>query len=577
MAAFYAYTPDIWPPLAAAVFLAALSLYSWRRRGVPGALLVAVGAFFGALWLLGIAFEAAAVAPAAKIAWYKLQAVSALIAMTAMTCFALEYAYPGRWLTLRNVTLLSLAPLLTLLLIVSTHSQFAWHGLQIGPDGSVVSNYTTPGRMMVAYAFALGLVNTTAFLWLFVRSPQHRWPAALMVFGQIAGRGLYLLGSTSAVSVAWFDPEIAAIFLTSTMYAIALFGFHIFDPVPAARKTTMQQMREGMAVFDAHWRVATLNPAAVGILGASAAHPSGKTLAELLPAFPDLSEQLVDEEASPILRAPTEINLGTGTQARYYALDVTPLKDFRGPVIGHLLLLHDVTEKRRAQERILAEQWAQATLQEREQLAHELHDGLSQSLAFLNLQAQAAQVYLQTGQHEAARANLARLAEVSREMQGDVREVIGRLLAISHPTEGFCSALRQALARFEQQTGLATTLEIDDDANVVCDPNFLSPAVGVQLLPIVQEALVNVRKHAGNPSQISVRLQVEGGCVQLAIEDNGVGFDPVLPGATGNHFGLQVMRQRAARIGGQVAILSAPGHGTRVEVRVPLNPVDHRD
>ncbi len=105
---------------------------------------------------------------------------------------------------------------------------------------------------------------------------------------------------------------------------------------------------------------------------------------------------------------------GSGAGARHYAPALSTLRDFRGLLMGYLLMLRDVTDQKRAQAQLLAQRWAQATLQEREQLAHELHDGLSQDLAFLNVQAQAAELCLRTGQVETARTSLARLAEVAR-------------------------------------------------------------------------------------------------------------------------------------------------------------------
>jgi signal transduction histidine kinase len=86
----------------------------------------------------------------------------------------------------------------------------------------------------------------------------------------------------------------------------------------------------------------------------------------------------------------------------------------------------------------------------------------------------------------------------------------------------------------------------------------------------VGSPLANVRKHAGAPDQIGVRLRADAAQLQLAITDNGVGFDQALLGIGDKHFGLEVMRQRAARIGGQLAVHSAPGAGTRVEVCVPM-------
>ncbi len=263
MADTYVYTPDLWLPLAGVIALAVLSLHSWRRRSVPAALPLAAGSLFGMLWLLGIALGVSAVAPATKIAWHIFQAAWQLPVATAMTCFALEYAYPGRWLTRRNLMLLALPPLLVLLLMVCSNTQFMWRRLEIAPDGSVARDLAMPGAMLVVYGLSLVLVNITAFLWLFIRSPQHRWPAALMLSGDLASRGmyaLYLLNVAPARSLSLLDSFVVAQLLGWSLYAIALFGFRIFDPLPAAHATAVAQMPEGMVVFDAQWRVASLNP-----------------------------------------------------------------------------------------------------------------------------------------------------------------------------------------------------------------------------------------------------------------------------------------------------------------------------
>ena len=565
MTGAYAYTPDIWPPLVAAIFLAAIGLYAWRRRGVPGGKPFVAMSAVSILLLLGIAFEAAAVAPATKIAWYELQFVLLVAGTTPVTCFVLDYAYPGRWLTPRNVLLLSIPPLLCLLMALINDYQLIWRRLEVGADGTVVLTYAPGGALLVAYGLALFLLYTAVFLRLFIRSPQHRWPVALMLLGQISSRAVFLVDNARLPALSMLDLSVLVIVLPWAMYAVALFGFRILDPLPAARSTALEQMRDGMVVLDARGHITCLNPTAANILGTSTARACGKTLAEVLPAFADPTGRLNDGAAGT-----AEISQGRGPEARSYALEVSVLKDFRGPIIGHLLLLRDVTEQRRAQAQMLAQQWAQAVLQEREQLALELHDGLSQSLAFLNIQAQAAQLYLQTGQEEAARVSMTRLAEVSREMQGDVRELIGSMLTVSLPIDGFCVALHQVVTQFEQRNGRTVALVIDDPAAMLSDPGLLPAPSGVQLIRIVQEALANVRKHAGAPDQIGVRLRVDAGQLHLAITDDGVGFDQAQPDIGDKHFGLEVMRQRAACIGGQLAVHSAPGEGTRVEVSVPV-------
>jgi len=571
MTGAYAYTPAIWLPLVAAILLAAIGLYAWRRRDVPGAKPFVAMSVLSILILLGIAFEAAAVVPAARLAWYRFQFVALVAATAPVTCFVLDYAYPGRWLTRRNLLLLSIPPLLCLIMVVVDDSRLIWRRLEVGADGSVALTYAPAGAILVAYGIGLLLLYVAVFLWLFIRSPQHRWPVALMLLGQVSSRAVFLLDIAHPPMLSALDLSVFVVVLPWTTYAIAMFGFHILDPLPAARQTVIEQIQGGVVVFDAGWQVVSLNPAAESILGVGIGVAHKKTWRQLLPSQappPDLPNAS-PQDAGVATDLP-EMTFGSGSNARQYAPSLSPLRDFRGLLMGYLLMLRDVTEQRQAEAQMLAQQWAQAVLQEREQLAHELHDGFSQSLAFLNLQAQATDLYLQAEQGEAVRASLARMAEVSREMQGDVRELIGNLLVVSLPSEGFCATLHQIATHYERQYGLAVRLRIDPSAEVLCDSGLMPPAVGVQLVRIVQEGLANVRKHAGAPDQVSMQLRVESGQLYLAVTDNGAGFDPDTRVEAGCHFGLQVMQRRAERIGGQFAVRAAPGQGTQVEVTVPL-------
>lgn len=562
----YSYTPNIWPAIGAAVFMAALGLYSWGRRSVPGARPFALACLFGVLWLAGIAGEAAAATIPAKITWFKFQAAWQLPSVTAITFFVLEYVYPRRWLNRRNVLLLSIPPLLRLGLILTNDlHHILWLGFSY--DGTLRALNGVGNLIQLGYGLSLVLINLVAFLWLFIHSPQHRWPVALMVVGQIIARALFMLDFATSGWPAPLDPLILALLIPFGIYVVALFGFRIFDPLPAAHKLVIKQMDEGVVVLDAGWRVVSLNPAAERVLDIPLSRARHRAIQELWPISRTLELHPDELQATS-----QEISLGEGADARHYVAVLSALRD-RGLVIGYLLLLQDITERRQAQARILAQQWAQATLQERGLLAQELHDGLSQNLAFLNLQAQAAQVYLHGDQRAAALESLAALVKASLEIQGAMRELIGNLLAVSLPSEGFCNALRGLLARFEGQTDMRVNLQIGSTAEKICDPSSLPPMAGVHLLRIVQEALANVHKHAGNPSRVDVRLNADGGMINLTVEDNGAGFNMVSPAQTGNHFGLQVMRRRAAHIGGQVAVHSALGQGTRVEVCLPVDKI----
>jgi signal transduction histidine kinase len=572
MTGAYVYTPDIWPPLVAAGCLVVLALYCWWRRGIPGALPLAAGSIFAALLLLSIVLEAAAVADVTKIAWYKVQVIWQIPLATAMTCFVLEYTWPGRWLTRRNLILLWLPPLLVLLLVVVDDSRLMWRGLEIAPDGAVLPQLTAVGTIVVAYGLGLPLVSVAALLWLFTRSPQHRWPAVLILGGMITARGLFLLEITHSPWPIGLDPLVLAVLLPWILYTVALFGFHLFDPRPAARTVAIEQMPEGVVILNAHGRVASLNPAAARMLSVSRAVARGKTLPELLPASPDLCAGLTDVADSVAAPGPrqktlyaTEISLGTGSDVRLYALELLVLKDFRGLRMGHLLMLRDVTERRRIQAQTVEQQRTLAVVRERERLARELHDSLGQVLAFVNTQGQAARRLLARGEIAAADEHVQRLVEAAREADTDIREsILGLRVALAE--QGLWPALATYLDQYERRHGIHTQLRLPETLG---DGAF-EPLVEVQLLRIIQESLANARKHSRARSAC-VSFATQDGWARVTVQDDGCGFDPTEGfGDCAAGVGLRVMRERAEEIGGTLEVQSAPGQGTEVIVTAPL-------
>jgi signal transduction histidine kinase len=359
---------------------------------------------------------------------------------------------------------------------------------------------------------------------------------------------------------------------TALAFLIALFGFRILWVVPVARDKALHNMPYGMFILDAENLLADFNPAAQklpGLPGKLVLRQAGSI------ALGDWWEQLAPLIGPEPALQDTVIQTSAGQQ--HFQVYSQPIWHASGWRAGQVLLLEDVTQARQAQQRQAETLWTQASFQEREQLATELHDGLSQSLAFLNLQAQTALMYVQSGESEAAQDCLVRLTDAAYELQENTRELIGHLLAVSKPMHNFRTTLHQILAEFQEQTSILICMETNGDGNPSTsidsrlDTAHLSPAVAVQLVRIIQEALANVRKHAEQASRVTVQLKTGDEHVSLTITDDGAGFDQAELQNHGNHFGLQVIRQRATRIGGRATIFSEPGKGTRVEVYAPLS------
>jgi signal transduction histidine kinase len=567
MSGAYVYTPAVWPPLVAAIFLAAISLYAWRRRDVPGGKPFVAMSAVSILYLLGVAFEAAAVAPAGKLSAYKFQFLILLAAVTPVTCFILDYAYPGRWLTRRNLVLLCIPPLLGLLLMLTNDSQLIWRRLEVGADGSVTVDFGPAGAILVAYGVAMLLLYAAVFVWLFIRSPQHRWPVALMLLGQVTSRTLFLLDDANLPVLSPLDLSVFVVVLPWTTYAIALFGFHLLNPLPAAHQTVIEQMHAGMVVFDAKWQVVSLNPAAERIAGIRAGAARGKTWQQvraqgaLLPSLPDDGTQPAEAE----IELP-EMALGSGAGARHYAPALSALRDFRGLLMGYLLMLRDVTEEMRAREAQQQQRLLLAITQERERLARELHDSLGQTLAAAHLQASSARLLLARGETAQTDECLERLTSMTSDAEADVREYLLGARTGFAPGLPFFALLQEYMERYGRQYGLQVALTVPAQL----EARGLEPAAEVQLLRIIQEALSNVRKHACARS-VQVTFSLSDGTARIAIADDGRGFDPA-PGAAGqgDGYGLRSMRERAEALGGRLEVISQPGHGARVEVYVPV-------
>jgi signal transduction histidine kinase len=546
--------------LASAAFTAALGVYLWRQRAVPGALWLAIWSLLAVLVALGATLEMSAVNASTKVFWFTFQAIWVLPCVTAMVCFTLEYANPGHWLTRRTLVLLAIPPLLAAALMLTNE---AHHGvwLVFSTQGDVQPVFGFFAWLLAGYGYVLVLLQTALFIWLFVGSPPHRWPAALMLVGRLATAVAFFLEPAQRNPFAPMDATILAMALTSALYALALFRFRLLDLIPVARETVIQQMREGMLILDAHQRIADLNRSAEKILGIPAPRIRGRMASEVLPALTGFSERPSDPAADEF-----EISLGSDDAIRHYALQFSPLKDRRGLEIGQLFLFHDVTEQRRAQDQILEQQRVMATLEERQRLARELHDSVGQILGYVNMQAQAIRKWVEDGDAATAEAQLDRLAEIARGAHEDIRESIFFLKAISEVGGALFPALQKCLDEFRDRYGIS--------AHMIIEPGLeeaaFAPGTGVQLVRVIQEALTNARRH-GRARNVKVVFQRSDGMVQVVVVDDGCGFDPARVGeGDGDHFGLSFMRERMAQIGGSATIQSQSGAGTRVEFGVPV-------
>jgi two-component system sensor histidine kinase UhpB len=201
--------------------------------------------------------------------------------------------------------------------------------------------------------------------------------------------------------------------------------------------------------------------------------------------------------------------------------------------------------------------------EERARIARELHDDISQRMAFLQIGLEKFGQDMTKLLTFADRERLHGLTEVLSDMSTDLHNISHQL----HPTkldlQGLVPAIASFCREFSDQCELQVTFLHHDV------PGQVPKDVAIGLFRIVQEALRNIVKHT-NSSEAKVELSVLGGSIDLSVSDAGPGFNPECVHTKGG-LGLISMRERLESIGGQLVIQSHPPYGTRICVRVPLS------
>jgi two-component system nitrate/nitrite sensor histidine kinase NarX len=201
--------------------------------------------------------------------------------------------------------------------------------------------------------------------------------------------------------------------------------------------------------------------------------------------------------------------------------------------------------------------------EERTRIAHELHDSLAQTLASLRLQIRVLDETLHQADESATWQQLERIENSMDLANSDLRGLIANFRAPAYK-RGLLEAIEQIVSQFRSESHMRTYFQ-KEWANT-----SLSRDAETQILRIIQEALWNVRKHSqAKTVRIMLKDNLEGKC-HILIEDDGIGINKQAYGSPGEHIGLTIMRERAARLGGKLRVESEPGEGTRVVLELNM-------
>ena len=339
-------------------------------------------------------------------------------------------------------------------------------------------------------------------------------------------------------------------------------------------RTLIETLPIGMVITDQHGEIILANPLAKDLMGSSLAVVNPEFEGEL-PLYHLDGTRLTIEEL-PLSRALKQGTTVTGLEVSLHREDgnevflwmaASPVGDETGQIINAVKIVQDITERKLAEVSLLRIQGElalgvqeRATLKERQRLARELHDSVSQALYGISLGAHTAISLFDTDREKVLEA-LNYVISLTTAGIAEMRALIFELRPESLELEGLVEAFTKQVKALRARYGIEVEL------NLCAEPD-VSYAIKEVLYRIGQEALQNAIKHA-HASRLELCLKNQAGGLCLKVSDNGCGFNS--QGPFPGHLGLSSMHERALSVGGALNITSEIDHGTQIIAVIPIS------
>ena len=256
----------------------------------------------------------------------------------------------------------------------------------------------------------------------------------------------------------------------------------------------------------------------------------------------------------------------TVVSAERLAMRISSMLNFLGSQLGDVVAQMEEASK----SRFLSAAIIRGQEEERFRVSRELHDGPAQEIANLIMETSVVERLVDIDADE-AKLNLQEMRRHMRSCMSGIRQIVFDMRPMALDDLGFVAALEQLIHHYKERHTLDIQLAVEGREIPV------PPHVKTGLFRILQEGLKNVVHHAG-VKEASLRIHYAEPAITILLEDRGKGFDMDMlhkqnSGETAYaHFGILGMQERAALVGAQMTVTSAPARGTKVHVRLPLQP-----
>lgn len=558
-----------WLAFMAVLCLSALAAIAWRNRTVSGAAPFAAVMISFTQYLTGVFLNYNTVIFWEKLLWTYYYILAAIGFTLAWFLMVLEISGYDQRLRSRVIRItLCLLGISSLLMV--TNSFHGWFMGNIRIENNQINGERGFVYWLLIGSIFLPIIEGMVILSrCYLRNTGWRRRRVGMMMAGVFPCLLFALtltiwrifhpGGSLPVSILLLFP----LAVTVWVFGWGVLRLRFLDIIPQAMAMAVREINDGMIVLDQRDNIVTLNIDPEKLPGGSRLENHGGKFGEVFQSHPRLLELAAGTELTAV-----EDYLESGGERKEYQIHIAPLVGRRGRLLGKTIILHDITIEKQSQARLAEQQKALSIMEERDRLARELHDSLGQIMGYLNIRIQAIRDKFAEGNFTEADHHLAHLAQVLEEANAEVREFIYGIKTSLLLKDGFFKTLAQYTARFSADFEIRVT--INNPAGLT-DRDLTLP-VQSQLFRIIQEAFTNTRKHA-QAKQITVVFQRNATNISISVGDDGLGFDCAkLP--EDKHFGLGIMRERAAQVGGAVQVQSSSGQGTEVLITLPSLPDD---
>lgn len=545
--------------IASAMVTMGLGIYGLRHKSGQSTKVFGVCMAIGTLWSSANALEISALTLQHKLIWANVQYIAYALGPVAWLFTVLHFTGNLQWANRRNLLVVLVVPIVTIILVWADVSLgLVRHSLRLdwsGPFPVIAKEYGPWFWVHFTHSYLLNFLS----VFLVVRTLTDKNAVyrgqALFVFG---GIGLVILSNllytTGLSPVKHFDLTPIVFSLSGALIVWGISRFHLLGLVPIARDKVLEAMESAVIVVDDLARIVDVNPAFHHIF------PQNTVPSVLGVPLSVISPKLADLISHHPLESSHVIELRVGGQERYYETSVSVIPAGQSIMRGWVLVLHDITELKHAQEQLHLEQQESAVSAERDRFTQDLHDNLGQILGFCGMQIKAIERERQKRNDETVDRHLRRLGEIVAEAQLEMGRYVHDLRYREYLNSSFGMLVEKQVRRLVE----STVFSRDSVILNIAEHEF-SVEVKIQLVNIVKEAINNVLKHS-KATKLQIKLASLGDQWELVVTDNGVGFEPrIAVNDQQRGSGLSIMEERARLLGGNLSVHSTPG---KTEVRV---------